>query len=96
MKITNKIKTVKNKISTINFVKIQLMGTVVILLSPLLSGCVATGMLIEKSQNNTKVDNILYADTITHIGIPKSSLKDFPYALVMIGDKQSYLITSEK
>ena len=84
----------KNKISTTNFIKIQLVVTATILLSPLLSGCVATGMLIEKSQNNTKVDHLIYADTITHIGMPKSPLKDFPYALVMIGDKQSYLISS--
>ncbi len=65
-----------------------------LMLFPFISGCVATSYIKEKSNTQNTATSTLLADTITHIGTPKNELKDFPYALVLVGDKNSYLLKS--
>lgn len=70
------------------------LGILTLACIPLLSGC-ATSYTITKSKSGTAIQtHVHFSDHITHIGMPKSQLKDFPYALVALGEKQSYLITS--
>lgn len=59
-----------------------------------LSGCFATMALHDKATQSDTRTQVHLSDTITHIGIPKKPLKDYPHALVMVGNKQSYLLTS--
>ncbi|MDO4897181.1 MAG: hypothetical protein Q3971_07445 [Moraxella sp.] len=67
---------------------------VILAIMPLLSGCFATMMLHDSAKKTTTDTKVHLSDTITHIGAPKTPLSDHPHALVMVGNRQSYLLTS--
>lgn len=66
----------------------------VLLLPLVLSGCMATMILHGNAKKDIKTTTVHLSDTITHIGTPKTPIHGYPHALVMVGDKQSYLLTS--
>lgn len=70
------------------------LGVFMLALSPALSGCLATMYVHDKAEKRNTTTTVHLSDTITHIGTPKSELKEFPYALVLVGNKNSYLLTS--
>lgn len=65
-----------------------------VLASSLLTGCLATSTLWDKTVSTTPEDVTILNDDIVAFGKPKTPLAQYPYAMAMVGTTNDYLVTS--
>lgn len=62
--------------------------------STLLSGCLATSTLWDMSEDLDSEQTTFFTDKVSALGKPTQPVPNFPNALVLLGEKNDYLITS--